>query len=233
MFKEYDLVIDASARRTSEKQSVLCWTDEKQSFGEDELTAGRGLPRPPQDDGSPPSVARSAGHVSIHTVTLSGEESEEDVTSRSSLRSYQEAGSFGSFVGTDRGRCRLEGVHVSRRDAQSGTSPRLEAHRADDSSVDSLSYEADAPFNDAERVSLDSFVSNEQSEDGYPRVDLDTIDSGYGECGSPGAPEANRAELPDSFHECKDSNYVRQWMVCSTIQEDSGNDRDELQRQQL
>lgn len=224
VFKEYDLMSDASLRGTSEKQNVLHWTSEKQSFSEDELMDG--FLRPLQDDSSSPSVAHSTGHVSIHTVTLSGEE----VTSQSSLRSYQEGESFGSFEDADRehGSCRLEGVHVSRRDRQSGTSLQLEAHGANDLLRENLNYEADGAFNEAERVSLDSFVSNEQSEDGYPHVDLDTIDSGYGECGSPGASESNGTERTDSFHEHTNSNYVRQWMICSTIQEDPGSVNNEL-----
>ncbi|XP_037532650.1 interleukin-21 receptor [Nematolebias whitei] len=234
VFKEYDLMIDTSLQRTSEKQNVLHWTNEKQSFSEDELMDGQSFLHPLQDDSSSPSVAHSTGHVSIHTVTLSGEELDEEVTSQSSLRSSQEGESFGSFEDADRehGSCRLEGVHMSRRDRQSGTSLQLEAHSANDSLRENLDYEADGAFNEAERVSLDSFVSNEQSEDGYPRVDLDTIDSGYGECGSPGASESNRAEHTDSFHEHKNSNYVRQWMICSTIQEDPVNN-ELIERQQL
>lgn len=230
VFKEYDLMIDTSLRGMSEKQSALHWTNEKQSFSEDELMDGQSFLRPPQDDSGSPSVAHSAGHVSIHTVTLSGEKFEEEVTSQSSLRSYQEGESFGSFEDAD-GR---EGVHVSRRDTQSGTPLQLEAHSANNSLRENLNYEADGAFNEAERVSLDSFVSNEQSEDGYPRVDLDTIDSGYGECGSPGASGSNRTEHADSFHEHKNSNYVRQWMICSTSQEDPESTNSKLnERQQL
>ncbi|XP_049587590.1 interleukin 21 receptor, tandem duplicate 1 isoform X1 [Syngnathus scovelli] len=80
-------------------------------------------------------------------------------------------------------------------------------------------------FNDwpeeAERASL---ASNRQSDDGYPRMDMDTVDSGFGECTSPshsGSGEPARNFLPERRN--SRSNYVKQWMMCNDAREDSRN----------
>lgn len=155
-------------------------------------------------------------------------------SSVNTLRSYQDGESFGSF-GEDNGEQAgydLEEPQVSRLDRQSGELPHHENQISNDLSLENINFQPHVPLNEPERVSLDSFASNEQSEDGYPHVDLDTIDSGFGECSSPGASDSNIAEQidSDSFREHKNSNsnYVKQWMVCSTIQEDSSNSENEL-----
>ncbi|XP_077430995.1 interleukin 21 receptor, tandem duplicate 1 [Vanacampus margaritifer] len=83
-------------------------------------------------------------------------------------------------------------------------------------------------FNDwlqeAERASL---ASNQQSDDGYPRVDLDTVDSGFVECASP-SHSGSREPAGDFLAEplTSRSNYVKQMMMgsdagrlqkCSTV----------------
>ncbi|XP_013883734.1 interleukin-21 receptor [Austrofundulus limnaeus] len=230
-FKEYDyLMIDPALQISSEKQSVLHWKNQEQSFDAYETKEGGGflhtLGNLLQDDSSSQSIAHSTGHISIYTVTLSGEEFEEEVSSQSSLRSYQDGES--SFGASDRDQAGYRLEIVSVRSRQSRISLQSQARIVNDSSMENLNYEADAPFNVAERVSLNSFVSNEQSDDGYPRVDLDTIDSGFGECGSPGASDSNPVEQMDSFHEHNHSNYVRQWNICRTILEDPSNTNNEL-----
>uniref|UniRef100_A0A3Q2UMS0 Fibronectin type-III domain-containing protein n=1 Tax=Fundulus heteroclitus TaxID=8078 RepID=A0A3Q2UMS0_FUNHE len=179
-----------------------------------------------QHSGASQGTLHSAGHVSIHTVTLSGEEFEGEVTSQSSLRSYQDGESFGSFDDTHREDApyNSEDAQASRMDRHSGISLR-ENQLANDLIIENQNFQADGELNE-ERVSLDSFGSNEQSEDGYPHVDLDTIDSGFGECISPGASDSHSNSFPDHTH--LNSNYVKQWMICSTIQEDGGNVSSEL-----
>uniref|UniRef100_A0A8C4EKS1 Fibronectin type-III domain-containing protein n=1 Tax=Dicentrarchus labrax TaxID=13489 RepID=A0A8C4EKS1_DICLA len=195
-----------------------------------------------QDGGSSQGTSHSTGHISIHTVTLSGEEEfEEEVVSQSSvntLRGYQDGESFGSFGEDNREHAGydLQEPQMSRLDRQSGVLPHHENQISIDLSVENINFQPRVQLNEPERVSLDSFVSNEQSEDGYPHVDLDTIDSGFGECSSPGASDSNIAEQIDSDlfceHRSSNSNYVKQWMVCSTIQEDSSSSENELHETQ-
>ncbi|XP_074540560.1 interleukin 21 receptor, tandem duplicate 1 [Halichoeres trimaculatus] len=244
-FSEYDyLKISAHAQRKSEMEpDIFQWNDEKRSNSEDgQMTQGGQflhMLQPPsdmlpflQDGGSSQSTGHSSGHISINTVTLSGEdEFGGDERSRSSvntLRSYRDGGSFGSF-GDD-----LEERPASRLDGQSGMLPQRDIQVSNDLSLENVNFEPHAQVDEPERVSLDSFVSHELSEDGYPHVDLDTIDSGFGECSSPGASDSNMAEQMALFQEHKNSNsnYVKQWMFCSTIQEDSGDTENETHEAQ-
>lgn len=223
-----------------EKQhDSLHWNNEKQSYSED---AGHFLhmlqPHSNallrfQDDGGSQGTGHSTGHISIHTVTLSGEELEEEAVSQSSintLRSYHDGESFGSFEDDNREHAgyNLGEPSLFRLNRQSRILPQHENQISNDLSVGSLNFQPRAEVNEAERVSLDSFSSNGQLEDGYPHVDLDTIDSGFVECSSPGASDSSTAEQIDSDlfieHKNSNSNYVKQWMICSTIQEDSTSD---------
>ncbi|KAM9353549.1 interleukin 21 receptor, tandem duplicate 1 [Symphorus nematophorus] len=253
VFSEYDyLRINSQVQMKSEKQhDILQWSNEKRSFGEDnEMRQGGHFLHmlPPhsnsllffQDGSSSQGTGHSTGHISIHTVTLSGEEEfEEEVGSQSSvntLRSYQDGESFSSFGEDNREQAGfdLEEPQVSRLDRQIEILPHHENQISNDLSVESVNFQPHVQLQEPERVSLDSFVSNEHSEDGYPHVDLDTIDSGFGECSSPGASDSNIADQIDSFHEHKtsNSNYVKQWMICSTIQEDTSNSENELHETQ-
>ncbi|XP_058504195.1 interleukin 21 receptor, tandem duplicate 1 [Solea solea] len=229
VFSEDDYYTQSCVHATSEKQhDILQWSDEKKSCREDGETTEdgpflcvlqphSGLRLPPfLDQGGSQGTGHSVGHVSIHTVTLSGEEfEEEEVMSRSSLTSYQAGESFGSFE-EDSGEL---GVDTSQLERQSLMLPQYENHIPDDPEL-----------HEPERLSLDSFASNGQSEDGYPHVDLDTIDSGFVECSSPGASDSDTAEHThaDLFqeHNISNSNYVKQWMICNTIQEDGSNNLD-------
>lgn len=245
LFNEYDyLRINSHTQMLSEKQhNVLQWNNEKQSYGEDEMKQGSHVlhmlqPHSNsllffQDGGSSQGTGHSTGHISIHTVTLSGEEEfEEEVVSQSSintLRSYQDGESFGSFEEDNREHASYD-LEEPRR--QSGMLPQHDNQIPNELSVVNMNFQPRVHIDEPERVSLDSFVSNEQSEDGYPHVDLDTIDSGFGECGSPGASDSNVAEQRDSDlfqeHKSSNSNYVKQWMICSTTQGDSNNLESEL-----
>lgn len=244
VFSEYDyLKVNSRAEMISKKQhDVLQWNDEKQSYSKDNEMKQSGhlihMLQPHSnsllffhDGGSSQGTGHSTGHVSIHTVTLSGEEEfEEEVVSQSSahtLRSYQDGESFGSYAEDNREHA---GYDLEEPHRQSGLLPHNQI--SNDLSVENINFQPHAQLNEPERVSLDSFALNEQSEDGYPHVDLDTIDSGFGECSSPGASDSNIAQQMDSnlFHEhtSSNSNYVKQWMICSTIQEDCSTSENEL-----
>ncbi|XP_020500180.2 interleukin-21 receptor [Labrus bergylta] len=245
VFSENDFLSinsDVNVQRKSEKQpDVLQWKNEKRSYSEDVIKQGGHhflhMMQPHnnpllfvQAAGSSQSSGHSSGHISIHTVTLSGEgEFEEEVRSRNSennLRSYRDGESFASFEDDNRELAgyNLEELRLSRLDGHSGMLSQLDNQISNDISSENSNFEPHAMIHEPERLSLDSFVSLEQS-DGYPHVDLDTVDSGFGECSSPGASDSNMAGQMDLFQEHKNSNsnYVKQWMICSTIQEDSNN----------
>lgn len=72
-----------------------------------------------------------------------------------------------------------------------------------------------------EQLSLDSFISNEHSDYGYPQIglDLDTIDSGFleSDCSSPVSSECEGGERTDTAllgdTAGTHSNYVKQWVA--------------------
>ncbi|XP_070768676.1 interleukin 21 receptor, tandem duplicate 1 [Enoplosus armatus] len=246
VFSEYDYLRINSQGQMMKQHDVLQWDSEKQSYGEDHaMKQGQFLhmlqPHSNsllffQDGDSSQGTGHSTGHISIHTVTLSGEEEfEGEAVSQSSvntLSSYQDGESFGSFEKDNREHAGydLEELQMSRLNRQSGRLPH-ENQISNDLSVENINFQPHVQLNEPEIVSLDSFVSNEQSEDGYPHVDLDTMDSGFGECSSPGASDSNITEQIDSDlfeHKSSNSNYVKQWMICSTIQEASSNSVNEL-----
>ncbi|XP_026173396.1 interleukin 21 receptor, tandem duplicate 1 isoform X2 [Mastacembelus armatus] len=253
-FKEWvkPVFSERDYQQINSQHDILHWNNEKQSYSEDSVTnqsshflsmlqPHSNLLLHPQDSGSSQGTGHSTGHISIHTVTLSGEEFGEEIMSQNSintLRSYQDEESFGSFEEDNRQHtgCDLEESQLSRMGRQSGILPQHDIQISNDLSLENINFQLHVQFNEPERVSLDSFISNEQSEDGYPHVDLDTIDSGFAECSSPGALDSDTTEQIDCnvFHEHKNSNsnYVKQWMICNTIQEDSSNVKNELQEMQ-
>lgn len=201
---------------------------EKRNYGEDDEKKQHGSSLDisllhSREGGSRHGTGHSAGHVSIHTVTLSGEEEleGENVSRRSArnVRGHQDGESLSSYEEENRAAYDLEDPQIFR---QNEILPQPENQIFNDLPMEQ------AQLVEPERVSLDSFASNEQSEDGYPPVDLDTIDSGYGECSSPAASQSSAAEQKGSnvFHE--NSNYVKQWMVCGDLREDSSNSTDGL-----
>ncbi|XP_034030129.1 interleukin 21 receptor, tandem duplicate 1 [Thalassophryne amazonica] len=240
---EYDVLMTITpiAVRPEKQQDVLQWSGDTQSCSKSEEMEPCGcflcnlqphchsLLHHPEGD-SLHSNGHSTGHISIHTVTLSGEELEEEATSHSSMNTLRRSigeESFSSYAGDNRQEAGydLGEPQMFQFHRQSGILQEDEI--SNDLSAENVILHPEVQFNEPERVSLDSFVSNEQSEDGYPRVDLDTIDSGFGECGSPVPSDSHMAEQTDShlLHEHKNihSNYVKQWMICSTLQVDSSN----------
>lgn len=243
MFSEYDLMrISPQPPTTSEKQpEVGQTTTKKQSYWAS--SSGNHLfpALQPSDNsllfflegGHSDCTGHSAGRVSIHTVTLSGDrELMEEALSESSpsdLRDHQDRENFGVSGGGDRDEAAflfeepavVVAAAAVRHNRHSGVPENLR-EPARHSSAENLNFQPHVNFVEAERVSLDSFVFNEHSDDGYPHVDLDTVDSGFGECASPGASDSNESEPKDSLDDYKSlhhSNYVKQWVTCSTAED--------------
>lgn len=242
MFSEYDLLrITSQPSTTSEKQlEVGQATTKKQSY----WTSSSGSPLFPAlqpsdnsllfflEGGHSDCTGHSAGHVSIHTVTLSGDRELLDEalseSSPSDLRGHRDRENFGVFGGDDREQAAflfeepaVVAAAAVRHDRHVGVLENLR-EPARHSSAEDLNFQPHVNFVEAERESLDSFVFNERSDDGYPHVDLDTVDSGFGECASPGVSDSNDSEPKDSLHDYKSShhsNYVKQWVACSTAED--------------
>lgn len=183
----------------------------------DDLQARDSSLSPCQEGGSG-SSSDQIGHISIHTVTLSEEEVfEEEGTSPSSacvLRGDQGRERF-EFFGEDMEEQAGYGLEEAERGFLLQLQYQADRHAAAGDNQVPLRIQ----FFEEERASLDSLTLNEQSDDGYPHVDLDTIDSGFGEYNSPGA--SHGAQQTFSLHEQINfnSNYVKQWMVWKTVQE--------------
>lgn len=239
MFSEYDLLRISSELPTSEKQlEVGQGTTEKHGCRAN--SSGQLLPAlQPADNsllfflegGRSHCAGHSAGQISIHTVTLSGDGEllEEGAalseSSPSALRVHRDRENFGMFGGDDREQAAFlfeePAAAAARHSRHSGVSENLR-EPSRHSSTEALHFPPRIDFAEAERASLDSFVFNERSDDGYPHVDLDTVDSGFGECASPGASDSNDSEPTDSLHEYKSSqhsNYVKQWVACNTVED--------------
>ncbi|KAM3615131.1 uncharacterized protein V6R79_023876 [Siganus canaliculatus] len=244
-FSEYDYLADPGFQMKCETQpDILQWSNKRQSFAQDDGNKTEGhfahMLQPQsnslpflQPGSSSQGTTHSTGHISILTVTLYGEDDE--VSSVNTLGSYQDGESFSSVRvdGTEQPGYDLEEPQP---DAQSGVLPHHQIEIPNNLSLENLHFQLHVQPDEPERVSLDSFISNEQSEDGYPHVDLDTIDSGFGECSSPSASDSGIAEQigSHSFPEHKNfnSNYVKQWMVCRAVQEDSENSENQLHQTQ-
>ncbi|KAG9279996.1 interleukin-21 receptor [Astyanax mexicanus] len=156
-------------------------------------------------------TTRSSGHISMDTVTVSGQEGTMSDWTGGSGGAGGSGGSGGS--GSDRNRpdpgtLRAPGVSdeedVLEFDGNDGLEERLFVNDMDNIEV----------------ISLDSYSSNEQSDDGYPQVglDLDTIDSGFleSDCSSPVNSECDGSEQMEAAllggGIASHSNYVKQWV---------------------
>ncbi|XP_061770959.1 interleukin 21 receptor, tandem duplicate 1 [Nerophis ophidion] len=199
-FSEQDFLGSKSQVDTSTKQQWSCHQspNEVESEGRllSDVLAQKDTPLLPLADGdSAQSSGLSFGHVSIHTVTVSGEEDFDKDTSWSSLGSDDGSANYRELLGCH---------HVFQVDKLNGS---LQDDRVDD-----------ALLREPERISL---ASDQKSEDSYPCVDLDTVDSGYGECGCPS--DSNSGETPHFVHgqQTSPSNYRKQWMMCRTAGEDN------------
>lgn len=234
MFREYDydvLRISSQLPTTSEKQLEVGQTaTEKQRRWASSSGAKLFPTLQPRDNslmfylegGHSDCAGHSAGQVSIHTVTLSGDrkllEEALSESSPSHLGGHQDRDNLGVFGGDERDQAAFLFEELAAgQNGHSGVSENLQ-EPARHSSAENLNFRPLVNFEEAEGVSLDSFVFNEHSDDGYPHVDLDTVDSGFGECGSPAASDSNESEPTNSLHEYKSShqsNYVKQWVACS------------------
>lgn len=224
VFKECDyLILSSQVQMKNEHDVLLQWNSEKQSLAESsemkangpffhKLQAQDNSVLPCHDGGSQRDCS---GHISIHTVTLTEEEGcEEEGMSQNPacvLGSDQDRESFEVFVEDMK-----EQAAYGLEEAESGLLPVLQRQASHDSTGEDNHVPLHIQFFGAERASLDSLALNEQSEDGYPLVDLDTIDSGFGEYNSPGAEQTQSPHEHINLH----SNYVKQWMVCKTVEEE-------------
>ena len=157
--------------------------------------------------GSGHSPGHSAGHISIHTVTTFGED---EATLGGSTNS-------------------LSSKFKTSMDCNMDNEERLSVQKGSRSSIclPAVEWQPQAQHIEPEKMSLDSFCSNEPSDDGYPRVDLDTIDSGFMEsdCGPPMNSDFDNVEQMNSslLSGAESSNYVKQWMICNTVEGDPDN----------
>ncbi|XP_048846950.1 interleukin 21 receptor, tandem duplicate 1 [Brienomyrus brachyistius] len=159
------------------------------------------------------------GRISIHTVTVSGEENTGSVCPEA----YR--GSICTYLG-DHAEVSLS--HPGR--AVMHRERFLPGPRSDEDEPIEEQAGAFGPYRlnwqlaegdqELERLSLNSFSSNERSDDGYPHLelDLDTIDSGFqdSDCNSPVDTEINlkRPVLGEAGN--LHSNYIRQWVTYSS-----------------
>lgn len=145
--------------------------------------------------GSSLGLAHSGGHISMDTVTVSGQE-----------------GAMSNFEETNRN---AVDVPNEVENPELGNRESSEVQGFDDWQLQANDAE------NGEELSLDSFSSNEHSDYGYPQIglDLDTIDSGFleSDCSSPVSSECEGGEQMDTgllggtvgTH----SNYVKQWVA--------------------
>ncbi|XP_056308327.1 interleukin 21 receptor, tandem duplicate 1 [Danio aesculapii] len=152
------------------------------------------------------SQEHSGGHISMDTVTVSDQE-----------------GIMGDWSGNSRRRS-LDGFSNANQRAPEIDQPLLRAASGSLQGSDFDWHLQEHDLENMEQVSLDSYSSNEQSDDGYPQMglDLDTIDSGFleSECSSPSAFDGNEQIETSSLDgvEGSHSNYVKQWVAFTAVQ---------------
>lgn len=154
--------------------------------------------------GSTLGLAHSGGHISMDTVTVSGQEG--------AMLDFQETHQNVVEV-PDEADSLNQDQEIS--EEQGFDDWRLQANDAEN----------------GEELSLNSFSSNEQSDYGYPQIglDLDTIDSGFlsSDCSSPVSSECEGREQMDTSllgdtvgtH----SNYVKQWVAFMPASNENSN----------
>lgn len=155
--------------------------------------------------GSTLGLAYSGGHISMDTVTVSGQEG--------SMSDFQEINQNAIDVLNEGENPELHSREIS--EGQGFDDWRLQANNAEN----------------GEELSLDSFSSNENSDYGYPQIgiDLDTIDSGFleSDCSSPVSSECDGGERMDSpllgVTVGTHSNYVKQWVAFMPASEENSN----------
>lgn len=165
--------------------------------------------------GNSNSVAHSGGHISMDTVTVSGQEGVvADWSGDSRRRSLED------FL-DDKDTNERAAEVADRQPLVPEGSGSLQGLDCDDWHLQEHDLE------NIEQVSLDSYGSNEESDDGYPQMglDLDTIDSGFleSDCSSPSAFDGNEQIETDSLDGVggSHSNYVKQWVAFTAVQVDA------------
>ncbi|MBN3306417.1 interleukin 21 receptor, tandem duplicate 1 [Amia ocellicauda] len=209
--------------------------------------------------GSGQTRDKSTGHISIDTVTVWGEEGLDcpDYSSSGGEDPYRSCRGGHECFGYPPSSLETDGLLSSggrRSEVVSCGCVSLGYRRGQQAGQDGGEGSGDSPGpvglyslhgpngwqlesgdNESERISLDSFVSNDRSEDdGYPRVglDLDTIDSGFAEsdCSSPVHSDFNSKEPMNpavlNDQELAQTNYVKQWVAYtskSSVEESSSS----------
>ncbi|XP_026100642.1 interleukin-21 receptor-like [Carassius auratus] len=160
-------------------------------------------------------LAHSGGHISMDTVTVSGQEGVmADWSSDIQRRSLED---FLNDKDADQRAAEMNDRQPLVPDGRRS----LQGSDFDDWHLQEHDLE------NMEQVSLDSFGSNEQSDDGYPQMglDLDTIDSGFleSDCSSPSAFDGNEQIDTSSLDGVgrSHSNYVKQWVAFTSVQVDA------------
>ncbi|XP_073694706.1 interleukin 21 receptor, tandem duplicate 1 [Garra rufa] len=160
-------------------------------------------------------IAHSGGHISMDTVTVSGQEGVmADWSGDSHRRSIEDF---------------LNGKDANQRAAEiNDRQPLVPAGRRSLQGSDFDDWHLqEHDLENIEQVSLDSYSSNDQSDDGYPQMglDLDTIDSGFleSDCSSPSAFDGNEQMETSSLGGVgrSHSNYVKQWVAFTSVQGDT------------
>ncbi|KAI7803384.1 interleukin 21 receptor, tandem duplicate 1 isoform X2 [Triplophysa rosa] len=162
----------------------------------------------------------SSGHISMDTVTVSGQEGlMADWSGESHRRSIDD---FHNGTEADQ---RV----VEMADGQPGAllhdgRGRIQVLDCDDWHIQ------DHELENVEQVSLFSYSSNEHSDDGYPQMglDLDTIDSGFleSDCSSPSGFDGKEHTDTESLEGVGvfQSNYVKQWVTFTAVQVDNSTE---------
>ncbi|XP_043090926.1 interleukin 21 receptor, tandem duplicate 1 [Puntigrus tetrazona] len=160
-------------------------------------------------------IAHSGGHISMDTVTVSGQEGVmADWSGDSHRRSLEDF---------------LHGKDANQRAAEmDDRQPLVQDGRRSLQGSDFDDWHLqEHDLENMEQVSLASYSSNEQSDDGYPQMglDLDTIDSGFleSDCSSPSAFDGNEQIETSSLDGVgrSHSNYVKQWVAFTSVQVDA------------
>ncbi|XP_017563034.1 interleukin 21 receptor, tandem duplicate 1 isoform X1 [Pygocentrus nattereri] len=168
--------------------------------------------------GSSLGTTHSGGHISMDTVTVSGQEGTMSDWTGGSSRNRPDPGFH-------RAGQRAPGV------SDEDDFPGLDGREGlEERGVDNWQLQGNEMDN-IEEISLDSYSSNEQSDDGYPQMglDLDTIDSGFleSDCSSPMNSECDGGEQMDAALLAggvgAHSNYVKQWVAVTPLSEDQSN----------
>ncbi|KTG34427.1 hypothetical protein cypCar_00003864 [Cyprinus carpio] len=161
------------------------------------------------------SNSHSGGHISMDTVTVSGQEGV--VADWSSDRHRRSLEDFLNEKDANQRAAEIDARQPLILDGRRS----LQGSDCDDWHLQEHDLE------NIEQVSLDSYGSNEQSDDGYPQMglDLDTIDSGFleSDCSSPSAFDGNEQIDTSSLDGVgrSHSNYVKQWVAFTSVQVDA------------